>query len=140
MKKKVKHAITLLEIMIVVLLIGIIGTVLGINMKGSLDEGKAFKSREGAKQIRDILTMQVDDEDTIRNIVEVNDQRAIENALKASGLVADPEKLLVDGWGKPYIYKIVEEDDFFDLKVTSEKLQAYEAKKEKANAKVKGDG
>lgn len=135
MKKTVKRAITLLEIMIVVLLIGIIGSVLGVNMKGSLDEGKAFKSREGAKQIRDILLMQVESDEALRNIVEVEDNVAIEKALQNSGLVADPKKLLVDGWGKPYHYELLEgeegEGDFSDLKVTSEKLLAYEAKKEK---------
>ena len=39
-----KRALTLLEIMIVIVLIGIIGSVIGVNMKGSLDAGKAFKS------------------------------------------------------------------------------------------------
>ena len=135
MKKIVKRAITLLEIMIVVLLIGIISSVLGFNMKGSLDEGKAFKSREGAKQIRDILLMQVENDDELKNIVEVEDNMAIEKALRNSGLVADPKKLLVDGWGNPYHYKIVEEGDFSDLEITSDKLMAYEEKKEKKKGK-----
>ena len=136
MKKNRKRAITLLEIMIVVLLIGIIGSVLGVNMKGSLDEGKAFKSREGAKQIRDILLMQVENDEELKNIVEVEDNIAIENALRNSGLVADPKKLLVDGWGKPYHYEILEEEEgFSDLRITSEKLKAYEDKKEKKKGK-----
>ena len=122
--------------MIVVLLIGIIGSVLGYNMKGSLDEGKAFKSREGAKQIRDIVLMQVDNDEELQNIIESEDDSAIEGALRASGLIVDPKKLLVDGWGNKYHYEIVDEEDgFSDLKVTSEKLIAYEAKKEKARGK-----
>lgn len=136
MKNRAKRAITLLEIMIVVLLIGIIGSVLGYNMKGSLDEGKAFKSREGAKQIRDILLMQVDNDEELKNIVETQDEAAIERALKASGLVADPKKLLEDGWGNKYHYEIVgDEEGFSDLKIISDKLLAYEAKKEKAKGK-----
>ena len=135
MKKKFKRAITLLEIMIVVLLIGIIGSVLGYNMKGSLDEGKAFKSREGAKQIRDIVLMQVDNEEELRSIVETQDNLAIERALRASGLITDPKKLLVDGWGNPYHYEILEDEGFTDLTISSEKLMAYEAKKEKAQGK-----
>ena len=136
MKNRVKRAITLLEIMIVVLLIGIIGSVLGYNMKGSLDEGKAFKSREGAKQIRDILLMQVENDEELKNIIEVEDNLAIERALRASGLIADPKKLLVDGWGNPYHYEIIEEEEgFSDLTITSEKLIAYEAKKEKTQGK-----
>ena len=37
-----KRAITLLEIMIVILLIGLIGGVVSYNLKGTLDKGKAF--------------------------------------------------------------------------------------------------
>lgn len=133
-----KRAITLLEIMIVVLLIGIISSVLGINMKGSLDEGKAFKSREGAKQIRDILLMQVENDDKLKSMIEINDEAAIEIFLKLSGLVADPKKLLVDGWGNPYHYEIHQDEGFIDLIVRSEKLEAYEAKKDKTRSGKKG--
>lgn len=133
-----KRAITLLEIMIVVLLIGIISSVLGFNMKGSLDEGKAFKSREGAKQIRDILLMQVEKEDELKSMIEINDEAAIENFIKSSGLVADPKKLLVDGWGNPYHYEIHQDENFLDLIVRSDKLEAYEAKKAKTKSGKKG--
>ena len=47
-----KRAITLLEIMIVILLIGLIGGVVSYNLKGTLDKGKAFASKEGAKKTR----------------------------------------------------------------------------------------
>ena len=51
-KKKKQYALTLIEIMIVIVLIGLIGSVIGANMKGSLDEGKAFKTKyaHGADQ------------------------------------------------------------------------------------------
>lgn len=126
MKKRIKRSITLLEIMIVVFLIGIIGTVLGFNMKGSLDKGKAFKSEEGAKQVRDILLMEVQDEEKLKKIVTNRDQ--IIQVLKDSHLVADPKKLIVDGWGKDYNYTFNEDGE---LEVTSDKLKAYEAKHSK---------
>ncbi len=50
---------TLLEIMIVIVLIGLIGSVIGFNMKGSLDEGRAFKTRQAQEQIQDILMLEV---------------------------------------------------------------------------------
>ena len=59
MIKKKKQPMTLLEIMIVIFIIGIIGSVIGYNMKGSLEEGKAFKSKEGSRQVYEILTLEV---------------------------------------------------------------------------------
>ena len=50
-----KRSVTLLEMMIVITLIGLIASVIGYNMKGSLDRGKAFKTEESQKQIKDIL-------------------------------------------------------------------------------------
>ena len=42
--KKSKKAMTLLEVMIVIFIIGIISSVIGYNMKGSLEKAKAFKT------------------------------------------------------------------------------------------------
>ena len=58
-KQRKKRSLTLLEIMIVIFLIGLIGSVIGYNVKGSLDEGRAFRSEQGACQIRDILLLEV---------------------------------------------------------------------------------
>ena len=140
-----KRTITLLEIMIVVLLIGIIGSVLGFNMKGSLDEGKAFKSREGAKQIRDILLMEVESQADLKSAVDDLTRVKIQTALKKSGLVSDPGKLLVDGWGDPYHFEVTEtmdESGFmqYDLKVSSSRLQVYDKKKQDAKDKISSKG
>ena len=124
MKRKIKRGITLLEIMIVVLLIGIIGSVLGFNMKGSLEEGKAFKSREGAKQIRDVLLMEVAEGTDLQEVVQDP-----EKYLKKSPLVNNAGKLLQDGWGKKY--DIVAKDDIEDIEVTSSNLKAYEERKKR---------
>ncbi len=45
--------------MIVILLIGLIGGVVSYNLKGTLDKGKAFASKEGAKKLEDILNLEL---------------------------------------------------------------------------------
>ena len=59
MMKCKKRYITLLEIMIVIFLIGIIGSVIGYNMKGSIDKGKVFRTQESIKQVHDILLLEI---------------------------------------------------------------------------------
>lgn len=117
MKKAKKKAMTLLEIMIVIFIIGIIGSVIGYNMKGSLDEGKAFKTREGARQIYEILTLEK--AKTNKNISNV--KKTLEN----SGLVRKVDDLMKDGWGKAYT--ITFEGD--DVIVRSDNYNSYAKKK-----------
>src|SRR5438874_1720969 len=96
-----KRSLTLLEIMIVIVLIGLIGSVIGVNMKGSLDEGKAFKSRQARAQIKDILMLEVARGVPIQDVVD----RA-EVYLANSGLVKNPKKFLNDGWNEPFEVKV----------------------------------
>ena len=49
MKKK-KRSMTLLEVMIVIFIIGIIGSIVGYNMKGSMEKARAFKRVRGSKK------------------------------------------------------------------------------------------
>lgn len=96
-----KRTLTLIEIMIVIVLIGLIGSVIGVNMKGSLDEGRAFKTRQARQQIRDILMLAVAQGPTMEEVVAKH-----EEFLKDSGLVKNPKKFLQDGWGKPFEIKV----------------------------------
>ena len=57
MKKIKKKSLTLIEIMVVIALIGIIGSVLGVNMKKSMDKAKVFKSKAHAQKIEDALNI-----------------------------------------------------------------------------------
>ena len=121
-RKRKKQTITLLEIMIVIFLIGLIGSVVGYNIKGSLDEGRAFRSEQGAAQIRDILLFEVARGTSIEKVIE-DKQAYLEN----SGLVKDSSKLLKDGWGEEYeVYAI---KNGSDIAVKSKKLKAYQNKK-----------
>jgi type II secretory pathway pseudopilin PulG len=123
MRKRIKkQPLTLLEIMIVIFLIGLIGSVIGYNVKGSLDEGKAFRTEQGAAQIRDILLLEVAKGTPIDVVIQKK-----EAFLSASGLVKDVKKILNDGWGEPY--EIAPSRGYGDILVRSNKLKVYKDKK-----------
>lgn len=121
-KQKKKHTITLLEIMIVIFLIGLIGSVIGYNVKGSMEEGKAFKTEQAAAQIKDILNLQASSGEDLEVIVD-----NVEYYLKSSGLCKDYKKLMKDGWGKPFEITLSREN----IKVSSSNLSKHIAKKNK---------
>ncbi|HRW58816.1 MAG TPA: type II secretion system protein [Chlamydiales bacterium] len=122
MKKTRKKSMTLLEIMIVIFLIGIIGSVVGYNMKGSLDEGKIFKTKQAKTQLRDLLLLEVAKGESIEEVVSKPGYY-----LKASGLAKNEKELLADGWGKEF--KISVSKDGTDIDIESESLKKFEKKK-----------
>jgi general secretion pathway protein G len=125
-RRKKKKPITLLEIMIVIFLIGLIGSVIGYNVKGSLEEGKAFRSEQGIAKLKDILQMEIANGVSPEDIV--NNPKYY---LKRTGLVTDANKLLKDGWGQPYL---ISQDGDYDISVKS---VAWDRHKEKRNKKHK---
>lgn len=70
MKKRQKRPVTLIEIMIVILLIGIIGGALAFNMRGSLDKGRQFKTEQNIARVKDILEMKFADSDKTREEIK----------------------------------------------------------------------
>ena len=102
-----KQAITLLEIMIVIFIIGIIGSVIGYNMKGSMDEGRAYRSEHGSKQVHDLLTLKIAEGYNIEEVL--GDAPTF---LKQTGFVSNPTKLLKDGWNQNYEIRRINEDEF----------------------------
>lgn len=131
-QRKKKHSLTLMEIMIVIVLIGLIGSVIGVNMKGSLDEGKAFKTRQAKNQITDILMLEVAQGTSIDDVIK-EPSRYLAN----SGLVKNPDKLLKDGWGTPFSIGLGDSKD--DIKVVSENLKAFDRKKNEKRGKNGND-
>ncbi len=87
----------MLEIMIVICLITLITGVIGYNMKGSLDKGKAFRTEQARDQLHDMLLLALSDgkriDDILANPKEV---------LIKLGLARDPDNLLKDGWNQPF--------------------------------------
>jgi type II secretory pathway pseudopilin PulG len=128
--KRKKKAITLLEIMIVIFLIGLIGSVIGYNVKGSLEEGKAFRSEQGIEKLKDIFQMEMASGASAAEII-ANPKYYLEN----SGLVANADKLLKDGWNQPY--KISAKGDY-DLKIKSDAWDKHKEKKQKKLDKKNG--
>ncbi len=125
MKKRTlsKRSLTLIEIMIVIVLIGLIGSVIGFNMKGSLDEGRAFKTRQAKEQIKDVLMLEVARGTPIDTVIEKK-----EEYLANSGLVKDSKKFLKDGWGTEFEVRVSGKSKE-EIIVTSDKLKAYVRKK-----------
>jgi general secretion pathway protein G len=122
-----KRAITLLEIMIVILLIGLIGGVVSYNLKGTLDKGKAFASREGAKKLEDILNLEIlQGPRTAQEIAnDTTDGRVVVRAaILNSGLISDRQvdKFIKDGWSEFYIIQ----RDGRQVTVSSRRLEAYD--------------
>lgn len=126
MKNK-KRPITLLEIMIVIFLISLIGSVIGYNMKGSLDKGKAFKTEQAISQLEDIF--QLEAAKGMLSHKEIAEQA--ESVLENSGLIKQPSELLKDGWGNPFIIKATAEG----FKIYSKKYDDYLTKHSTKNKK-----
>jgi len=95
-----KRAMTLLEIMIVIFIIGIIGSVVGYNMKGSLEKGKAFKTEHGMRQVEEIIMLEVASGNV--QLDEVDNIEKVQKILKNSDLARNAKDLIKDGWGKEY--------------------------------------
>lgn len=118
---KKKRAFTLLEIMIVIFLIGLIGSIIGYNMKGSLEEGKAFKTKQSMRKLIDILEMEIAKGADVEQM-----QENVEPFLERSGLVKKAKVLTKDGWGKPFVITI---HDDGTVSVFSAQYNGYKRKK-----------
>lgn len=100
MKRK-KRAITLIEIMIVIVIIGLVSGVLAYNFKGSLDKGKQFKTEHAAEQLRSILLLEYAKGDKSIDTI-VKEWRSI---VKKSEIVVKPDNIMKDARGKEFIVK-----------------------------------
>ncbi|MEM8727310.1 MAG: type II secretion system protein [Chlamydiota bacterium] len=120
---KKKYAMTLLEIMIVIFIIGMIGSIVGYNMRGSLDSGKAFKTKEGCRKLYEIVQIESAQHGMLKDDGNLSDR--ISTLLKNSGLVKNVKELMRDGWGEEYRFSI----ERGDLRMRSEKYEAYCEKK-----------
>lgn len=112
-----RRAITLIEIMIVMFLIAVITAAVAINITGSLDEGKAFKTRTNIEKLENILNLMVADDPAVQSTISSDWSERIQK----SPLVADPKSLSKDGWG--YTYDVYIEEGV--VKVRSQKFDEY---------------
>lgn len=112
MKKK-KRAVTLIEILVVILLIGLISGALAFNMKGSMNEGKIFKTKHNKEKVYDILSIELAKGEKTEEAIVTE----WEDLVKASPL-AKGEETTFDGWKKKFTVKYEKEKG--DFVVTSE--------------------
>lgn len=115
-----KRSITLIEIMIVMFLIAVVTAAVAINITGSLDEGKAFKTKTNIEKLENILNLMVADNPELQETLTSDWSERIQK----SPLVSDAKSLSKDGWGYPYVVSL--EDGV--VKVTSQKFEEYTSK------------
>jgi len=94
-----KRAVTLIEMMIVMFLIALITGVVAYNYRGSLDEGKAFKSKAGIEKLETILNLAAADDSSVMDSLSGTQWQKY---VLASPLVQNPKSLIKDGWGDDY--------------------------------------
>jgi type II secretory pathway pseudopilin PulG len=117
-KKNQKRPVTLIEIMIVILLIGLIGGALAFNMRGSVDKGKLFKTEQNCARVYDALMMEYAKGEKSLEQIAANPKKF----LAISPLVKDGATLLKDAWGNDLTI-LIEGDD---LNVFSQKVKDME--------------
>lgn len=93
-----RRFVTLIEMMIVMFLIALIAGALAINYGGSLDEGKAFKTKSGMDKLEAVLNLEISKYPQAASQIESNWREVA----KSSPLVKDPNALIKDGWGEDY--------------------------------------
>lgn len=116
---KKRRFITLVEMMIVMFLIAMITGVIAYNYTGSLEEGKAFKTKAGIEKIRTVMDLYIATHPGERNV----DWKEV---LKKSQLVKNPNDLMKDGWGNEYEVSL---DHDGQLEIKSTKYDQYRASK-----------
>lgn len=113
-----RRFVTLVEMMIVMFLIAMITGVIAINYTGSLEEGKAFKTKNGIEKIRTVLDLYLAGHPNDKERVRSNWKDILEN----SQLVKNPKELELDGWGVEYQVSV---EDNGDIAIKSEKYERY---------------
>lgn len=113
-----KKSLTLIEVMIVILLIGLITGALAYNMSGSLDKGRVFTTEQNMTRIKDILLIEhSSSEEPLSTIV-----KNWEQVIARSPLVLKNGKDLVqDGWKEKFSVTM----HGGEIQVTSKKLISF---------------
>ncbi len=87
---------TLMELMVVIVIIGLVSSVVAYNVRGSLEKGRDFKTRQAMNMLEEVIALEVPSNE-IAHFLE-----SPEKVLRDTGLVKNPKKLLEDGWGTPF--------------------------------------
>lgn len=117
-----KRFITLVEMMIVMFLIAMITGVIAYNYTGSLDEGKAFKTKAGIEKIHTVLDLHLATHPDDREHINTKWQ----DIVTKSQLVKNARELIKDGWGKDYDVSTNQNNE---IEIKSEKYAEYQRSK-----------
>jgi general secretion pathway protein G len=115
-----RRYITLIEIMIVMFLIALIAGATAYNFRGSLDEGKAFKTKAAIEQIENALNLQVAENPELQD--SITSPNVWHDVIKRSRLIKNPNALYKDGWGGDFTITIESDGE---IKASSRKYDEY---------------
>lgn len=118
-----KRFITLVEMMIVMFLIAMITGVIAYNYTGSLEEGKAFKTKAGIEKIHTVLDLHLATNPEDRSTLDTK----WKEILARSQLVKNAKELEKDGWGIEYTVSANGENG--EIEIKSQKYNDYQATK-----------
>lgn len=121
MHKMKRRFVTLIEMMIVMFLIAMIIGAVAYKYQGSLEEGKAFKTKVGIEKLTTILTLVLADHPEWSS--EINSKW--QDLVKNSPLVQNSNDLIKDGWGNTYDVKLNQDGQ---LDVISGRYNEYKLK------------
>lgn len=123
--RKNRRAVTLIEMIVVMLLIATITGALAYNYNASLNEGKSFRTKEGIARIQTILSIAAAENP------EMDTQQIADKwkyFVTHSPMAGKGNELLKDGWGKEYEVE-PPQDDSGDFKVVSQSYNTYKEKR-----------
>lgn len=120
-----KRALTILELLLVVSLIGLITGVLAYNMRGTLDRGRAFRTERAIERLRDLLLLAL-----------AEDNKTAEELAKDPASVVKPftkntKDLTHDGWKQEMKVTVVPGGR--DFHITSEAWDRYKRNQRSQN-------
>jgi general secretion pathway protein G len=98
-KRRLQRGMTLIEIMVVVIIIGLIGTAVAVNVIGRLNEAKVQTAKSDIAKIADAI----DQFKMMRNDYPTGEQ-ALDVLIREKFLKANKDGKIKDPWGKEYIY------------------------------------
>lgn len=116
-----KRFVTLIEMMIVMFLIAMITGVVAYNYRGSLDEGKAFKTKAGMDKLHTILSLGIAENPSL----SLSGQ-GWKDYIEHSPLVKNADDLIKDGWGKDY--EVNYDPSSGELTIYSARYNEYQGK------------
>lgn len=122
-KKRKKRTLTLIEMMIVILLITLVTGVVGYNMKGALDRGKAFRTEAAQNQLRELLILRAAETGQSLERLLSFSKEGLKKELDGVGLAKDTASLLKDGWGEDFELRLTR--DRRDVQILSKRLDRY---------------